>query len=79
MKSAAASGVLLEAVRADVRARVEAIVRQLEADVDRLDRRDEIETVLRATLDEVTDVLAEGLVAHLRETRRAGRIGQTPP
>ncbi len=78
MKSAAASGVLLEAVRADVRARVEAIVRQLEADVDRLDRRDEIETVLRAALDEVTDVLAEGLVAHLRETRRAGRIGQIP-
>lgn len=78
MKSAAASGVLLEAVRADVRARVEAIVRQLETDVDRLDRRDEIETVLRAALDEVTDVLAEGLVAHLRETRRAGRIGQTP-
>lgn len=75
---ATASHLLLEAVRADVRRRVEAIVQQLEADVDRLERPEQIEPLLRSALGQVTDVLAEGIVAHVREARRGGSARPIP-
>jgi hypothetical protein len=70
MTDAETKSLLLEVIRADVRSRVDTIVDRLEAEVDCLERLDDVEHAMRGALIEVTEVLAEGIAAHLRETRR---------
>ncbi len=73
MTDIATTGALLEAIRADVRTRVDSIVDRLEVQVEELDQPAHLEEALREALVEVTGVLAEGIVAHLREKRLSRR------
>ena len=61
---------LHDAIRADVHARVDDTLDHLESLVEFLQEADEIEAALERALAEVADVVAEGLVAQLREVRR---------
>lgn len=66
---------ILEAIEADVRVRVDRIVDRVEREVDRLHGGDELETAIHDALVDVTEVVAEGMVARLREIRRARAAG----
>lgn len=58
------------AIRADVHARVDDVMGRLERDIERLLDTDGLEPALEKALSDVSDVLAEGIVAQLREARR---------
>ncbi|TFG64051.1 MAG: hypothetical protein E4H28_05670 [Gemmatimonadales bacterium] len=60
-----------DAIRADVHSRVDESLDRLEASVEYLQELDEIELALEGVLAEVADVVAEGLVAQLREVHRS--------
>jgi hypothetical protein len=70
------STVLLEAVRADVRARVERIVDDLEVDLEAFPPS-AVDVSLHRALARMTEAVAEGIVAHVRERR--GGEGNRPP
>ena len=59
-----------DAIRADVHTRVDDAMDRLEASVEYLEGFAAIEAALEGALAEVADVVAEGLVAQLREVRR---------
>ncbi len=61
---------LHDAIRADVHARVDAVLNQLDSRVDYLRETDDLELALEDALADVADAVAEGLVAQLRECRR---------
>lgn len=77
MTDAVTHNAIREAIRADVRERVDRIIDRLEREVAGLDEPDEMAAALRAALSEVCDAVAEGLVAQMRENQRArpGRDG----
>ena len=62
--------VIRDAIRADVRGRVDQIIDRLERQVAELEEPEAMADVLRSALAEVCDVVAEGLVAQMRENRR---------
>ena len=59
-----------DAIRADVHVRVDDALDRMEASVEHLEGISAIEAALEGALAEVADVVAEGLVAQLREVRR---------
>ena len=59
-----------DAIRADVHTRVDDALDRLEASVGYLQDFGDLEAALKGALAEVADVVAEGLVAQLREVRR---------
>ncbi len=59
-----------DAIRADVHTRVDDALDRLEASVEHLEGITALESALEGALAEVADVVAEGLVAQLREVRR---------
>jgi len=59
-----------DAIRADVHARVDDALDRLDVPVGYLQDLGEIEAALEGALAEVADIVAEGLVAQLREVRR---------
>ena len=61
---------LLEAINADVRRRVDEILDRLEVLMPELVDQMEMESVLEYALCEVTDAVAEGAVALVREVHR---------
>lgn len=61
---------LHDAIRADVHVRVDDALDRLETFVEYLEELDQIEAALESALAEVSEVVAEGLVAQLREVRR---------
>ena len=61
---------LQDAIRADVHARVDLVMGRLEHDIARLYGAPELEAALQRALADVADVMAEGIVAQLREARR---------
>ena len=61
---------LLEAINADVRKRVDEILDRLEVLMPELLDQMEMESVLEYALCEVTDAVAEGAVALVREVHR---------
>ena len=61
---------LLEAINADVRGRVDEILDRLEAIMPELLDKVEMESVIEYALSEVTDAVAEGAVALVREVHR---------
>ncbi len=64
---------ILEAIRADLRVRVDHIVDRLEVDVHTLDEPSRMERALRSALAALSDVLAEGIQAQMREAGHLGR------
>lgn len=67
MKDAVTQQALREAIRADVRRRVDHIVDRLERQVYDLEEPDDMAEALQEALAEVCDAVAEGLVAQMRE------------
>ncbi len=61
---------MLEAINADVRKRVDAILDRLEILLPELIDQMEVESVVEYALSEVTDAVAEGAVAAVREVHR---------
>lgn len=61
---------LQDAIRADVHARVDSVMGRLETDITELHGTSELEAALQQALADVADVMAEGIVAQLREARR---------
>lgn len=61
---------LQDAIRADVHARVDLVMGRLEHDIARFYGAPELEAALQRALSDVSDVMAEGIVAQLREARR---------
>ena len=59
-----------DAIRADVHARVDTVMGRLEGEIERLHGSSELEEALQRALADVADVMAEGIVAQLREARR---------
>ena len=59
-----------DAIRADVHARVDTVMGRLEGEIERLHGSSELEDALQRALSDVADVMAEGIVAQLREARR---------
>lgn len=78
MTDAVTQRALREAIQADVRRRVDRIVDRLERQVGELDDSEHMAEVLRRALAEVSDALAEGIVAQMREHGRAGPDGDLP-
>lgn len=68
---------LIEAIDADIRLRVDRIVDRVEDQVDTLAGPRALEAAIHDALVEVTEVVAEGMVARLREVRlaRSGPAG----
>lgn len=62
---------LQDAIRADVHARVDTVMGRLEHDITRFYGVPELEAALERALADVAEVMAEGIVAQLREARRA--------
>lgn len=60
-----------DAIRADVHARVDESLDRLEDSVEYLQEFADIEAALEVVLADVADVVAEGLVAQLREVHRS--------
>jgi hypothetical protein len=71
MTDALTREVIREAIRADVRGRVDSIIDRLERQVSDLEEPEAMADALRAALAEVCDAVAEGLVAQMRENRRS--------
>lgn len=61
---------LQDAIRADVHARVDTVMGRLEDDIETLHGAPELEAALQRALVDVADVMAEGIVAQIREARR---------
>lgn len=61
---------LQDAIRADVHARVDLVMGRLEHDITRFYGAPELEAALQKALADVAEVMAEGIVAQLREARR---------
>lgn len=70
MTDAITQRALREAIRADVRERVDRIVDRLERQVHDLADPEDMAEALRIALAEVCDAVAEGLVAQVRENKR---------
>ncbi len=66
---------LRDAIRADVHARVDTVMGRLENDIESLHGVPELEAALERALADVADVMAEGIVAQLREVQRLDREG----
>lgn len=64
-----------DAIRADVHARVDLVMGRLEHDIAEIEAASELERALEQALADVADVMAEGIVAQLREVRRLERGG----
>jgi hypothetical protein len=62
-------GALRDAIRADMRDRLDEVADRLELEVTSTDRADELEALLTEALGEVTQVFASGFAARLRESR----------
>ena len=58
------------AIRADVHARVDLVMGRLEHDIDSIHDARELEEALQRALADVSDAVAEGIVAQLHEARR---------
>lgn len=72
---AATMRVLRDAIRADVHARVDTVMGRLEDDIEALQGVPELEDALEQALADVAEVMAEGIVAQLREVQRLDREG----
>lgn len=59
-----------DAIRADVHARVDQVMGRLESDIATIHGARELERALQQALTDVSDVMAEGIVAQLREAHR---------
>lgn len=59
-----------DAIRADVHARVDLVMGRLEYDIESIHDARELEAALQRALADVSDAMAEGIVAQLREVRR---------
>lgn len=59
-----------DAIRADVHARVDLVMGRLEHDIESIHDARELEAALQQALADVSDAMAEGIVAQIRETRR---------
>lgn len=68
---------LQRAIRADVHVRVDRVMGRLEQQVESLGDLKELEVALEAALAEVADAMAEGIIAQMREAKRADRRGGT--
>lgn len=62
---------LQDAIRADVHARVDTVMSRLENDIETMYGAPELEAALQQALTDVAEVMAEGIVAQLREAQRA--------
>lgn len=62
---------LQDAIRADVHARVDTVMGRLENDIETMYGAVELEAALQRALTDVAEVMAEGIVAQLREAQRA--------
>lgn len=62
---------LQDAIRADVHARVDTVMDRLENDIETMYGAPELEAALQRALTDVAEVMAEGIVAQLREVQRA--------
>jgi hypothetical protein len=67
VKRGPASDLLRDAIRSDMEARVERIAARLETEAPDLQGTDELLGVLEAALRDVTDIVAESLLARIRE------------
>lgn len=64
---------LQKAIRADVHVRVDGVMGRLEEQVETLGDMRELEVALEQALAEVADAMAEGILAQMREAKRADR------
>jgi hypothetical protein len=64
---------ILEAIQADLRVRLYQIVHRLEVDVHTVDEPSQMERALRTAVASLSDALAEGIHAQVRE---AGHLDQ---
>jgi len=62
---------LHDAIRADVHVRIDESLDRLDFSTEYLQDLDAIEEALESTLADVADIVAEGLVAQLREVHRS--------
>jgi hypothetical protein len=67
VKRGPASDLLRDAIRSDMEARVERIAARLETEAPDLQGTDELLGVLEGALRDVTDIVAESLLARIRE------------
>ena len=70
MTDRATQRALLEAIRADVRSRVDCTVERFVVEAHETTPGSGVDTVLRDALAEVSTILAEGIVAQMRENGR---------
>jgi len=66
----AAQRALLEAIKADVRSRVDQIIERFVREIYETMPREGVDAALHAALADVSGVLAEGIVAQIRESGR---------
>lgn len=64
---------LQNAIRADVHIRVDGVMGRLEQQVETLGDMKQLEEALEQALAEVADAMAEGIIAQMREAKRADR------
>jgi hypothetical protein len=67
VKRGPTSDLLRDAIRSDMEARVERIAARLETEAPDLQGTDELLGVLEGALRDVTDIVAESLLARIRE------------
>jgi len=70
------SGLIRSTIRADMEARIESVAVRLEADATHPDTEEDLVRVMAATLTEVTEIVAAGLLARI--SLRA-RLTTRPP
>ncbi|MGI9039237.1 MAG: hypothetical protein ACR2GQ_10270 [Gemmatimonadota bacterium] len=68
---------LQKAIRADVHVRVDGVMGRLEQQVETIGDMKDLEVALEQALAEVADAMAEGIIAQMREAKRADRRGDT--
>ncbi len=75
MTNRATQRALLEAIQADVRSRVDSTIEHFVMEAHETTPGSGVDTILRDALAEVSSILAEGIVAQMRESGRI-RPGQ---
>ena len=68
MTDAVTQQAIREAIRSDMRSRIAIIIDRLEHQMHELDEPEHLAEALRLALVEVSDALAEGVVAQMRES-----------